>query len=233
MSHSDKPQHFNLAQPSNWERVDESTDSRFYQDPRLVVHVDEHFIAVLGRFFAANLPPGGRILDLMSSYKTHLPAEYNPGFVVGHGMNEIELQANDQLNQYVIQDLNHNPVLPFEAVNFDAVINTVSVQYLRRPLEVFREVGRVLKPGGLFIVSFSNRMFPTKAVTLWRNLQEPERVALVRQYFEESRTFETPQVFTDIDTRHHSGSIFASFYASKDPVYIVWGIKKGVGSKAE
>jgi SAM-dependent methyltransferase len=226
MSHSGKPHHVNLAQPSNWERVDESNDTRFYLDPRLVVHVDEHFIAALGHFFAARLPPGGVILDLMSSFKSHLPAEYNPGFVVGHGMNEIELQANDQLNQYFTQDLNLNPVLPFKSGHFDAVLNTVSVQYLRRPLEVFREVGRVLKPGGLYIVSFSNRMFPTKAVALWRNLPEPGRVALVQQYFEESGAFEPAQVFSELDTNHHSGSIWASFYATKDPLYIVWSIKK-------
>ncbi|MDB5078286.1 MAG: hypothetical protein JWP00_210 [Chloroflexi bacterium] len=226
MSHSGKPHHYNLAQSSNWERVDESLDTRFYQDPRLVVHVDEHFIASLGRFYTDRLPEGGVILDLMSSYKSHLPAEYNPGFVVGHGMNEIELQANDQLNKYFIQDLNRDPSLPFEANHFDSVLNTVSVQYLRRPVEVFREVGRVLKPGGVFIVSFSNRMFPTKAVALWRNLDEQGRVDLVQQYFNESKAFEAPQLFSDIDTRHHSGSIWASFYAAKDPVYIVWGIKK-------
>jgi SAM-dependent methyltransferase len=226
MSHSGKPHHYNLAQSSNWERVDESLDTRFYQDPRLVVHVDEHFIASLGQFYTDWLPEGGVILDLMSSYKSHLPAEYNPGFVVGHGMNEIELQANDQLNKYFIQDLNRDPSLPFEANHFDSVLNTVSVQYLRRPVEVFREVGRVLKPGGVFIVSFSNRMFPTKAVALWRNLDEQGRVDLVQQYFNESKAFEAPQLFSDIDTRHHSGSIWASFYAAKDPVYIVWGIKK-------
>lgn len=226
MSHSGKPHHYNLAQSSNWERVDESLDTRFYQDPRLVVHVDEHFIASLGQFYTDRLPEGGVILDLMSSYKSHLPAEYNPGFVVGHGMNEIELQANDQLNKYFIQDLNRDPSLPFEANHFDSVLNTVSVQYLRRPVEVFREVGRVLKPGGVFIVSFSNRMFPTKAVALWRNLDEQGRVDLVQQYFNESKAFEAPQLFSDIDTRHHSGSIWASFYAAKDPVYIVWGIKK-------
>lgn len=226
MSQSGKPHHFNLAQAANWERVDESIDSRFYQEPRLVVHVDDHFIATLGQFLADKLPPGGRLLDLMSSYKSHLPADYNPGFVVGHGMNEIELQANDQLNQYFLQDLNRNPALPFEDSSFDAAICTVSVQYMRRPVEVFREVGRVLKPGGNFIVSFSNRMFPTKAVAIWRSLSELERVELVKQYFEESAAFGMPHVFADIDTRHHSGSIFASFYAAKDPVYIVWAGKK-------
>jgi SAM-dependent methyltransferase len=226
MSGTGKPHHFNLAHPANWERVDESVDSRFYLDPRLVVHVDDHFIATLGQFFAEKLPPDGVILDLMSSYKSHLPAAYNPRFVVGHGMNEIELQSNDQLNQYFVQDLNRNPVLPFEDNHFDAVLNTVSVQYLRRPVEIFKEVGRVLKPGGLYIVSFSNRMFPTKAVALWRSLDETERVELVRQYFDESGAFEPAQVFTDIDTRHHSGGILATFYAAKDPVYVVWSVKK-------
>lgn len=226
MNGTGKPHHFNLAHPANWVRVDESADSRFYQEARLVVHVDDHFITTLSQFFAEKLPPDGVILDLMSSYKSHLPTAYNPRFVVGHGMNEMELQANDQLNQYFIQDLNRNPVLPFEDDHFDAVLNTVSVQYLRRPVEVFKEVGRVLKPGGTFIVSFSNRMFPTKAVALWRSLSEPERVELVRQYFEESEAFEPPQVFTEVDTRHHSGSIFAAFYDAKDPVYIVWSVKR-------
>lgn len=226
MTQPGKPHHYNLTQPGNWERVDESADSRFYGQPRLVVHVDDHFIATLGKFFGEKLPPDAVILDLMSSYKSHLPADYNPGFVVGHGMNEIELQANDQLNQYFVQDLNRDPRLPFEDNHFDAVLNTVSVQYLRQPVEVFKEVGRVLKPGGLYIVSFSNRMFPTKAVALWRSVSEPERVELVRQYFADSGAFEPAQVFTDIDTRHHSGGIFASFYAAKDPVYIVWGVKK-------
>ena len=217
---------FDLARRHNWERVDDSDDTEFYHDPRLVVHVDDHFIAALGRFLLEHLPPDGRILDLMSSFRSHLPAGYQPGYVVGHGLNEAELRANHQLNEYLLQDLNRDPRLPFEAGSFDAVLNTVSVQYLRRPVEVFREVGRVLRPGGLYIVSFSNRMFPTKAVQLWRDLDEAGRVRLVRQYFEESGCFQPPQVYQDLDTRHHHGSVWAALFAAKDPVYIVWSSKK-------
>lgn len=227
MSQSAEPMRpFDLSRSANWKRVDESDDGNFYQDPRLVVHVDDHFIATLSRFYGQTLPSGAVILDLMSSYKSHLPADYQPGKVVGLGMNEAELKANRQLNEYTVQNLNQNPTLPYAAASFDAVLNTVSVQYLRRPIEVFREVGRVLKPGGLHILSFSNRMFPTKAVQIWRELGEPERVALVQQYFAESGTFEPPQVFTDVASRQAGNKLWASLFNTQDPVYIVWGAKK-------
>ncbi len=216
---------FDLSRRANWNRVDESDDGGFYRDPRLVVHVDDHFIATLSRFYAEHLPPGGVILDLMSSYKSHLPTDYKAGRVVGHGMNEVELKANNQLDEYVVQNLNKNPKLSFEDNSFDAVLNTVSVQYLRQPVEVFREVGRVLKPGGLYIVSFSNRMFPTKAVQIWRELNEGDRVALVQQYFAESGAFELPQVFQQPPNRQGRAT-FSMFFTSNDPVYIVWSRKK-------
>ncbi len=227
MSQTAEPfRRFDLSRQANWKRVDESDDGNFYQQPRLVVHVDDHFIATLGRFLSENLPPGALILDLMSSYKSHLPTDYQPGRVVGLGMNEPELRANPQLNEYRVQNLNQNPQLPYTDNSFEVVLNTVSVQYLQRPVEVFREVGRVLKPGGLHIVSFSNRMFPTKAVQIWRELDEPERVYLVQQYFAESGAFQPPQIFTDLDSNQRGGSIWASLFAAKDPVYIVWSAKK-------
>lgn len=218
--------YFDLSRPANWRRVDESDDGNFYVDPRLVVHVDENFIETLGRFFAEHLPPDSTILDIMSSYKTHLPASYSRGKVIGLGMNAAEMQANDQLSEFMVQNLNKNPKLPFPDATFDAVLNTVSVQYLTRPVEVFREVGRVLKPGGQYIVSFSNRMFPTKAVQIWRELDEPERVALVEQYFDESKMFEPAEVFQQINGGQPGTNFWSSFFSSKDPVYIVSARKK-------
>ena len=215
---------FDLSRPTNWRRVDESDDGNFYTDPRLVVHVDDHFIATLTRFYAEKLPPNGVLLDLMSSYKSHLPTDYRATRVVGLGMNEVELRANGQLTEYGVQNLNKNPQLPFEDATFDAVLNTVSVQYLMRPVESFREVGRVLKPGGLYITSFSNRMFPTKAVQIWRELDEARRVSLVQQYFAEAGNFEPSQVFTDPDAGQSNG-LRSFFFAAHDPVYIVWAVK--------
>lgn len=207
-----------LRQSVNWQRVDENADQQFYSEPRLVVHVDEHFIATLGKFLSTKLPLQATILDLMSSYKSHLPADYRAAKVVGLGMNATELSRNSQLTESVIQDLNQNPQLPFADASFDVVLNTVSVQYLQRPVEVFSEVGRVLKPGGLHIVSFSNRMFPTKAVQIWRQLNEAERVELVRQYFDESGQFGAVEVFREVNQPRW----VSAYLGGNDPVYIVY-----------
>jgi SAM-dependent methyltransferase len=147
-----------------FDKADRSPDADFYCEPRFVVHVDNGAIAAVTAVYAQILPQGGAILDLMSSWVSHLPggAEYKS--VVGHGMNVRELAANERLSRWFVQDLNENPVLPLETATFDAACLCVSVQYLQRPVEVFREVARVLRPGSPFVVTFSNRCFPTKAV---------------------------------------------------------------------
>ena len=147
-------------------RQDESDDGNFYTQPRMVVHIDDHAIAAVTDVIRRRVPATARVLDLMSSYRSHLPPEVHYREVVGLGMNAAELRANSQLNDYVVHNLNKNPQLPFEDASFDAVLNTVSIQYLTHPVEVMREVARVLKPGGISIISFSNRMFPTKAVLI-------------------------------------------------------------------
>jgi SAM-dependent methyltransferase len=217
-------QTFDLERLNNWRKADESDDAVFYSEPRLVVHVDDNFIATLGKFLREHLPPGGVILDLMSSYKSHLPPDYQPQRVIGLGMNATEMQANRQLDEHVVQNLNLNPQLPFKDGLFDAVLNTVSIQYLQRPVEVLREVGRVLKPGALHIVSFSNRMFPSKAVQIWRELDEPGRVVLVEQYFEQSGMFEPAEIFRQVSPP--SGNWWSGLFNSKDPVYIVYARRK-------
>ena len=138
--------------------------------PRLVTHIDEAACAALAAHYARHLTDGCRILDLMSSCVSHLPTDLAPGNVVGHGMNTRELAANPQLNSYFVQNLNKNPDLPLDDGSFDACLIAVSVQYLTDPVRVFTEIARVLAPGGILVVSFSNRMFPTKAVAIWRSL---------------------------------------------------------------
>ena len=164
-------------------RVDESDDALFYQLPRLVLHIDEATVAALTRYYADVLAPGADVLDLMSSWVSHLPAELPLGDVVGLGMNAEELAANPRLTERVVHDLNRNTTLPFAAARFDAVAIAVSVQYLTRPIEVFAEIGRVLKPGGRAIVAMSHRCFPTKAIRAFHALAAGERVRLVAAYF--------------------------------------------------
>jgi len=171
-------------------RVDDSDDEVFYSTPRLVVHIDDGAIAKVGDIYARLLPQGGTIHDLMSRWRSHLPAYLRPARVVGVGMNRAEMEDNPGLTEIVIHNLNRVPRLPFADAEFDGAVVTVSVQYMTAPVETFADVGRVLKPGAPFIVTFSNRMFPTKAVAIWQNLDDYDHAKLVARYFMESGGFE-------------------------------------------
>ena len=194
-------------------RVDESADGVFYTHPRLVVHIDEFAIEAIRHFFSEELPENGSILDLMSSWRSHMPHEPRGRRIVGLGMNEVEMRENPQLDEYVIHDLNQEPRLPFDDQVFDAVVVTVSVQYMTSPVEVFSEVRRLLKGGASFHVIYSNRMFPTKAVAVWQSLDDYRRGQLVGAYFVSSGGWD------DVTVRDISPEV--GHYA--DPVYVVTG----------
>ncbi|MCB0061421.1 MAG: methyltransferase domain-containing protein [Caldilineaceae bacterium] len=199
--------------PSTYfQRRDESADELFYTTPRLVVHIDDTAIRALTALFAKLLPSGGTYLDLMSSWRSHLPAELEPRRVVGLGLNAAEMADNPQLTETVVHNLNETPTLPFVDAEFDAVVCTVSVQYMTQPIAVFREVNRVLKPAGLFVVSFSNRCFPTKAVAAWLAGGDREHLGLVQQYFAAAGNWHEPKAAAN--TPHHA-----------DPLYVIWGQK--------
>lgn len=165
-------------------KLDMGDDLDFYAPPRLVSHVDDAAAAALTGFYRSVLPDGGRLLDLMSSWVSHLPPEQTYAEVVGHGMNATELDANPRLTHWFVQNLNQDPALAFDDHTFDAALCCVGVQYLQRPLPVFLEVRRALAPGAPFIVSFSNRCFPSKAVAIWRALDTTGQAALVKLYLE-------------------------------------------------
>ncbi len=205
--------------PQDFTRQDETDDGNFYVAPRMVVHIDDVAIAKVTEAIRRYVPAHGHVLDIMSSYRSHLPEETQYAEVVGLGMNEAELKANAQLTRFVVQNLNKNPQLPFEDQSFDAVINTFSVQYLKRPVEVFREVARVLKPGGVSLVSFSDRMFPTKAVRIWYEGDNESHIALVQKYYALAGSFSKIAVERHVDTQ-------ASWYRrGHDPLFIVLGVR--------
>ena len=204
---------------SFFQREDESADSIFYTEPRLLVHIDEYAIEAARRLYAELLPAEGALLDLMSSYKSHMPPELQWTRLAGLGMNETELRENDQLTDYAVTDINRDPRLPYGDEEFDGAVVTVSVQYMIRPVETFQEVARVLKPDAPFIVTYSNRMFPTKAVRIWRALDDRERAALISVYFRESGGFG--------DVTIEDGSINSGGY--NDPLFAVWA-RRGLAS---
>ncbi|MGZ3619841.1 MAG: class I SAM-dependent methyltransferase [Candidatus Binataceae bacterium] len=199
--------------PEFFRRLDESDDELFYLTPRFVVHIDDAAIRTVGEIYLSRLPRSGAILDLMSSWRSHLPSELKPARLVGLGLNRSEMADNPALTEIVTHNLNRTPQLPFDDASFDGAVLTVSVQYLIHPLEVFAAVGRVLKSGAPFIVTFSNRMFPTKAVAIWANASEQQRVDLVIYYFTQSAAFEKIEI---ID--RSSGA--------SDPLWAVLGYRK-------
>lgn len=183
-----------LLPPDQRTKLDESSDTFFYDAPRFVTHVDDSFIQQLTDLYRDRLKPNSRIFDMMSSWVSHLPEDVPFEWVEGHGMNSEELAQNSRLNHYFVQNLNDNPKLPLDDQSFDAVLNTVSVQYLQQPEVVFGEIYRILKPGGIAIISFSNRMFYQKAIAAWRDGSETRRVNLVKSYFGSVPGFGTPDV---------------------------------------
>ena len=205
----------NQSQPfpeQYFRRLDESDDERFYDSPRLVVHIDDAAIAATTQLYREYLPANSDVLDLMSSWRSHLPADVPYRRVVGLGMNEVEMRENPQLTDYVVQNLNKTSRLPFDDASLDCCVLTVSVQYLTQPVNVFTEVGRVLRPGAPFLTVFSNRMFPTKAVAIWQSLDGKGHRQLVESYYQLAGRFE---VIQSLD-RSPKGSY-------SDPLYAVVG----------
>ena len=179
--------------PEYFQREDESDDSLFYSVPRLVVHIDDQAIQAVSQLFLDLIPPNSVVLDLMSSWRSHWPQGHPKSRLVGLGLNAPEMEDNPDLDGHVVHDVNQDPVLPLDDQGFDAVVITVSPQYLIRPIETFQQVNRVLKPGGIFIVTFSNRMFPTKAVRVWRASSDRGRMELVVSYMEAAGNFKVVQ----------------------------------------
>ena len=180
--------------PGFFDRFDESDDARFYAMPRLVVHIDDATIAALTGAYRQLLKPGVDVLDLMSSWVSHLPVDLPLGRVAGLGMNEVELISNPRLSDHVVHDLNRDPELPFASESFDAILNAVSIQYLTRPEQVFASAARVLRPGGFHAVALSHRCFPTKAVRAWHVLAPRQRLEVVKQYFRLGGGYTEPEV---------------------------------------
>jgi SAM-dependent methyltransferase len=196
--------------PGFFARDDETPDGRFYEPLRLVAHIDDDAIAAVGQLYE-RLGLTGDVLDLMSSWISHFRVA--PASLTALGMNADELARNPMASSTVVHDLNDDPHLPFEDATFDAVTCCVSVDYLVRPIDVFVEVGRVLRPGGQFVVTFSNRCFPTKAIRGWLANDDMGRLSIVRAYFEASGEFAAP-------TMAHCNP-----GAPGDPLYAAWAVR--------
>ena len=209
-------------------RLDPSEDSLFYATDRFVSHLDSLALSTVEKIIKTLVTEESPvILDLMASWDSHIPQGLKPSRVTGLGLNRSELEKNPALSDIVLHDLNRDPSLPFPDNNFDAVINTVSVDYMTHPVQVFKEAGRVLKPGGLFLVVFSNRFFPEKVVKVWRESMEDERILLVEDFFRSSGCFEKPTLFVSKGKPRPREDKYSHMNIPSDPVFALYADKMG------
>ena len=194
--------------PGFFDRADPSPDPLFYSWPRLLTHIDEGAIAAVGTLYE-ELGIEGEVLDLMGSWVSHFRRP--PSRLTLLGMNKAELAANPHAAGAVVHDLNAEPRLPFADGSFDAVVCCVSVDYLVRPVEVFRDVARVVRPGGPFVCTFSNRCFPTKAIRGWLSSTDQQRAAIVADYFRQAGGWREPRA-----------ECRSAAYRGRDPLFAVW-----------
>ena len=209
----------------SFDRRDERPDAKFYESPRFVQHIDDTAIEMVRNTYGRFLASGMDVLDLMSSWQSHVPHNLDFRRVSGLGMNKEELKRNERLNDFTVQDINQSKILPFGDNSFDAVLNTVSIEYLTDPDTTFKEIARILRPGGYFIVTFSNRWFPPKVIKVWEELHEFERMGLVIEYFIRSGSFANLQTYSIRGLpRPHTDKYYPKLRFS-DPIFAVWGQK--------
>lgn len=199
--------------PGFFERADPTSDAVFYEPLRIVTHIDEAAIAAVGALYD-ELSITGEVLDLMSSWVSHFSRP--PAHLTVLGMNARELAANEDADAAVVHDLNTTPQLPFAADSFDAVVCCVSVDYLTDPIEVFNDIARVLRPGGLFVCTFSNRCFPTRVIRGWLATTDEQHCSIVAAYFRLAHGFGEPAVARRTPPSHRG-----------DPLFAVWAHRSG------
>ena len=208
--------------PSERRRADESDDSIFYHSPRLVYHADHDCLQRLTDIYKSLIPADGRVLDVGSSWVSHLPEDVEYAQVVGVGLNEVELRSNHRLDEYLVLDLNNKQHLPFEAESFDAVLLAFTIQYLTHPEKLLAEIRRVLKHDGVVIVSWTRHCFPTKAITAFLDRDEEGRLKLVQNLL----------VRAGYDVEVHRRVIVNREFKGSDPLYALSARKNALGGSS-
>lgn len=220
----DRPTDFFSGAP--FQREDERPDAFFYDAPRFVQHLDGNAIEIVRQLYERFLKNNQRVLDLMSSWTSHVSKNVQLTQLTGIGLNASELQKNDRLTDFHVVDLNEKPILPLPTTHYDAAICTASVEYLTSPIPVFREVARVLRPQGIFAVLFSDRWFPTKAIRIWTELHPFERMGLVLEYFRQSGRFENLQTYSMRGLPRPRDDKYFGQQRFSDPIFAVWGQRR-------
>jgi SAM-dependent methyltransferase len=204
-----------------FDRSDGGSDSHFYAFERLVTHIDARAIEAVGTLYERLGLHDGLVLDLMSSWISHFRVP--PAELVVLGMNAAELAANPMATERVVHDLNESAAMPFfTADRFDAATCCVSIDYLIRPIDVIRELARVVKPAGVFVCTFSNRCFPSKAIRGWLSTNDEQHCAIVARYFAHAGGWEPAEIARCTPPN-----------TPGDPLYAVWARRTAIAHPAD
>ena len=208
--------------PEDFSREDETSDAEYCQHPEHIENLDTLALSTIEDLFVRLIPKGAEILDLMAGVDSHIPSEIQPARITGVGLDSKGLDENAKLSEKIIHDLNGGKPLPFNDDEFDVALITLSIEYITKPLELFEEVARILKSSGLFIITFSNRMFPPKAVNIWKNTGEQERVALVKKLISLSDRYTVIGDFESSGKPRPKDDRYYMLGIPSDPIYAVW-----------
>ncbi len=201
-------------------KLDESNDYEFYSSPKFVYHLDANFRKTLTELYKKEINNNCFILDLMSSWDSYLPKELSYKKVIGHGLNNEELERNQVLEKYWTQNFNHKQEIPLEDKSIDYCLMVAAWQYLQYPEKISEEISRILKNKGKFIISFSNRAFWHKSPNIWTNSNEEERLQYVRKILV-GNGFLEPKIIRKFN---HRNSVFP--FLNNDPFYSIIAEKK-------
>ncbi len=208
---------FNVLNDKQRSKIDKNSDLIFYSKPRFVHHLDDGFRTRLTNLYRERISEKAIVLDLMSSWVSHLPKELSYQKVIGHGLNSAELQENKRLDSYWIQDLNNNQTLPLKDSSVDVCLMVAAWQYLQYPEKIAFELRRIIKPGGHLIISFSNRAFWEKAPTIWREGSDLDHIIYIKKVLIAQGWPEPEYIF---ESGRKLG-LFNFMFSSRDPFFSV------------
>ena len=202
-------------------KLDESNDEEFYSEPKFVYHLDANFRQYLSNVYKNEIAENSTVLDLMSSWDSYLPEEKKYKKVIGHGLNKQELEKNNIFDTYWIQNFNLNQEIPLDDKSIDYCLMVAAWQYLQYPENLTKEIVRILKRQGKFIIAFSNRAFWHKAPNIWTSSNEEERVKYVRKVLI-TNGFNEPKIIK----KFNQPALKSFNFFNKDPFYCLIATKE-------
>ena len=198
-------------------KSDISDDEIFYQQPRFVHHLSDSFRTRLTNLYSEYLLKHYIILDLMSSWVSHLPPNIRYKKVIGHGLNQAELSSNERLDSFFVKNLNKKQNMPIEDSSIDVGLIVAGWQYLQYPEKISLELSRIIKSDSLLIISFTNRAFWSKSPNIWTYSSEVKRIEYVTSILIDNGW----RIEKILNEKTYQENLFGLYNSESDPFFSV------------